>query len=377
MDVVEVALREMKNRLARLSSSSILVNTVTGFVIYYIAHWEEYPSVLPVCLEFVQARGAKALLESDTSLQWYLDFFLEKCIDSRQLGSTVALFAIPTVAVVVKEMIEKNLMKDTDMQEVITRLTHYLLEASQPEESLSFRSAAAASLKLAGRTLVEMPNKNAETSRNLFLLILNLVQDEEKDVRADTASFLADLLSSFDTNSSPEQHRLLQLSPIRCLEGFSKSVHHWFSPQNLFPVLFELLKESDSSKDKLESLYEREPANFFREETGSVSFLLKVAESLSAVTASDVLPSQLGFDMQEVIEEVGHDLICIQSNSSFENGAATEWHFVLPSAICTVLTRLSARLTIISLCYPTSQTNPRFIELRSTVEKLSRYRTSV
>ena len=147
LDVVEPALQVLKDRLVRMSSSSILANTVTGFVTAYIHQWETFPSLLPVCLDFVQARGVTALMErGDASLRWYADFFLEKCIESRQFGTTTALAAIPAAASVIKESVEKNLVYGLD--DLVTRLTRVLLDASSPEESLEFRLAAAKSLKV-------------------------------------------------------------------------------------------------------------------------------------------------------------------------------------------------------------------------------------
>lgn len=146
---MEPALRVLKDRLVRLSSSSILANTVTGFVTHYIGHWEKFPSLLPVCLDFVQARGVGALLErGDASLRWYADFFLDKCIEARRLGTATALAAIPAASAVIKEAVEKNIVDGLD--DLVTRLTRALLDAAQPEESLDFRLAAVRSLKVIG-----------------------------------------------------------------------------------------------------------------------------------------------------------------------------------------------------------------------------------
>lgn len=145
--MVEPALQVLKDRLVRLSSSSILANTVTGFVTYYIGAWETFPSLMPVCLDFVQARGVGALMErGDTSFRWYADFFLGKCIESRQLGTATALSAIPAASAVIKDALQKSLVLGSD--DLLTRLTRALLEASKPEESLDFRLAAARSLKV-------------------------------------------------------------------------------------------------------------------------------------------------------------------------------------------------------------------------------------
>lgn len=373
LDVVETGLKVLKNRLARLSSTSVLANTVTGFVAYYIGHWESYPSLLPVCLEYILARGASALQESDTSLGRYVDFFLDKCIETRQLGSAVALLAIPTTSAVIKEIVEKNLLMG-GLDEVVVRLSRCLLDASQPEESISFRSAAAASLKATGRILVEMVNKQAETSRNLFLVILNLIQDEEKEVRADTAYFLTDLLYPLNSSlSSCSNPRLVQMSPSRCLEEFAGQIHRWFSPHHLIPVVFHLLKDSEPAKDEeIQALYEREPRNFFREETDTVRFLVKVVEALStALTSDSSKPFELQVDVRQFVEDASQFVDRIHADPSYVNDT-NEWLFTHSAETYSILMRLSARLTIIALCYPYWQRDQRFLELQSTIQLLNR-----
>ncbi len=373
MDVVETAMKVLKNRLARLSSSSILANTVTGFVTCYITHWQAFPNLLPVCLNFVLARGAGALQENDTSLRWYVDFFLDKCIETRQLGSAVALLAIPTASAVIKEAVEKNLIID-GIDDLVIRLSRCLLDASQPEESASFRSAAAASLKSTGKTLAEICHRSPETSGNLFLLILNLIQDEEKEVRADTAFFLTDLLSPLESSPSfcPQ---LIQMSPTRCFEDFAYQITRWFSAQHLVPVIFDLLKDSEITReDEIQLLYDREARNFFHEETETINFLVKVVESLSKAIVNDNKPFELEIDVQKNLEEAGQYLERIQSDPLFKNGAS-EWLFIQSSQIHSVLARLSARLTIIGLFCPSWQENLQFLELKKTVQQLERRHT--
>lgn len=370
--MVEMALKVLKNRLARLSSSSILANTVTGFVTYYITNWKTYPSLLPVCLDFILARGAGALQESDTSLAWYIDFFLDKCIETRQLGSAVALLAIPTASAVIKETVEKSLLME-GLDKVVLRLSRCLLDASQPQESICFRSAAAASLKATGRTLLAMANKAAETSCNLFLVVLNLVQDEEKDIRADTAFFLTDLLASL--HSGPAQlPRLAQLNPNQCLLEFSHQVHHWFSAHHLIPILFQLLKDPDPVDDDVNptSLYEREPCNFFREETQSVVFLIQVVQTLaSAQVTSDggEQPLELRVDVPQLVLEANQCVSRVQADPSSD---AVRWLFTLSVDTYTVLLRLAARLTMIALCTPSWQTDQQFCKLQGTIQSLIR-----
>ena len=369
MDVVETALKVLKTRLARLSSSSVLANTVTGFVTCYINHWQSFPSLLPVCLDFVLARGAGALQESDTSLRWYVDFFLDKCIETRQFGSAVALLAIPTTAAVIKETIEKNLITE-GLDDLVVRLSRCLLDASQPEESLSFRSAAATALKTTGKTIVQICRNSAETSGNIFLIILNLIQDEEKEVRSDTAQFLTNLLSPLE--SSPTYcPRLVQMSPTLCLEDFADQISRWFTPLHLIPVIFDLLKDPEIAKeDAIQSLYEREPRNFFHEETETISFLVRVVESLSPAIENGNKPFQLEMDVQKMIEDTDKYLNRIQSDPLYEIGA--EWLFIHSSESYSILARLSARLAIITLCCPSA--SQRIPELQKTIQQLNRHR---
>ena len=151
LDVVEPALRVLNSRLSRLSSSSILANTVNCYVTWYITNWESYPGLLPICLDFIEARGASALLESDTSFLSLMDFFLDKCIETRQLGTATALAAISAVSVAIKDAVETKLIDGKD--ELITRLSQALLDASKPEESVAFRTTAAKSIKVKNCTV--------------------------------------------------------------------------------------------------------------------------------------------------------------------------------------------------------------------------------
>jgi hypothetical protein len=310
-------------------------------------------------------------LESDTSLQANLDFLLGTFIETRQLGSAVALSAIPTASAVIKETIEKSLPVD-NLDSVIFRLSRCLLDASQPEEAPPFRAAAAASLKMTGRLLVERTYKTAETSRNLFLLILNLIQDEEKDIRGDTAFFLTDLVSSLNS-TSPENPRMFQMSPTCCLEEFALHIHHWFPKQHIVPVIFDLLKNCDPVEiDEIQQpLYDREPRNFFQEETESVRFLVKVVKSLaSAMECDDNHPFQLNVDVEHTFEEAHQCLDRVRPNLSF-SAEANEWLFTQSAESYSVLIRLNARLSIIGLCCPSWETDHRFLELKSLIERMT------
>ena len=113
--MVETALQVLNRRLSRLSSSSILANTVNGYVTWYINRWETYPSLLPTCLDFVEARGASALMESgDTSFRSFMNLFLGKCIETRELGTTTAIAAISAVSAVIKDAVETKLIDGKD-----------------------------------------------------------------------------------------------------------------------------------------------------------------------------------------------------------------------------------------------------------------------
>jgi len=74
--------------------------------------WRHMPSLLAVSLECVLQRGAGALLVTDTSLVFFVDFFLERCIDGRQFGTSTALLALPTAAVVLRDAARKALLPD-------------------------------------------------------------------------------------------------------------------------------------------------------------------------------------------------------------------------------------------------------------------------
>ena len=267
------------------------------------------------------------LQETETSLQEHINFFLDRCIEKRELGSAVALLAIPTASVVIKETLAKNLIID-GIDEIVVRLSRCLLDASQPEESFSFRDAAAASLKIMGRTLMEKADKSCETSRNLFLLILYLIQDEDKNIRSNAGLFLTDLVSSFKS-SSTEHSNLVQMCPARCLEEFARHIHYWFSKQYLIPVIFNMLKDSERMEDEeIHLLYNREPRNFFHDETDWVQFLIRVVNSLSATIDNDCEPFLFDSDMQEVITEANQCLDSIRCDLSL-NEDAKEWLFIL------------------------------------------------
>ena len=112
-----------------------------------------------------------------------------------------AIAAIPTAAAVIRESLEKALIDNAeDLNHLVLRLTRVLLDASQPTQSIGFRTAASQSLKSTGKVWLEMEGKGAETSRNLFMTVFHLIQDEEKDVRWDAATFLTEILRSVPGN---------------------------------------------------------------------------------------------------------------------------------------------------------------------------------
>lgn len=216
-------MRSLMNRFARFSPSSVMANHVNSYITYFISHWQSHPSLVPVSLEFIQIRGAAALQESETSLREHIDFLLNTCMETRQLGSAVALLAIPTASIVIKETFAKGLLVE-NVDDIAVRLSRCLLKASHPEESLSFRLAAAASLKTTGKAFMDKAMENGELTRNLFFIIIYLIHDEANEVRADTAFFLTELISSI--KSGPQGHpRLVHMNPEECLEELSSVIH--------------------------------------------------------------------------------------------------------------------------------------------------------
>ena len=215
---------------------------------------------------------------------------------------------------------------------------------------------------------MEKADKSCETSRNLFLLILNLIQDEDKNIRSNAGLFLTDLVSSFKS-SSTEHSNLVQMCPARCLEEFARHIHPWFSKQYLIPVIFNMLKDSDRVEDEvIHFFYNREPRNFFHDETDWVQFLIRVVNSLSATIDNDCEPFLFDSDMQEVITEA--DQCLLRSDLSF-NEDAKECSFTQSAKNYSVLTQLCARLTIIIVCCPNWKADQCFLELKSTIELLT------
>lgn len=372
LEVVEAAMRSLTNRFARFSRSSVMANHINSYITYFISHWQTHPSLVPVSLDFIQIRGASALQESETSLREHIDFFLNTCMEARHLGSAIALLAFPTASIVIKEAFAKGLLVD-NVDDVAVRLSRCLLNASQPEESLPFRLSAAASLKTTGKALVEKAMDNAELTRNLFLLIMCLIYDEAKEVRTETTFFLTELVSSI--KSGPHGHPpLLQMNPEECLEEFASQVHHWFSKQHLIPVVIEMLTDPDLEKnDEVKVLYECETQNVFNEEIESIFLLIKIVKSLLGTTGSDGNPFVLDVDVKKVIEGADRTISSIRSFASCKEDTAG-WFFIMSKRIYSVLSRLSARLSILAMCCPSCKADGRFVELQSAIHSLIRYK---
>lgn len=213
--------------------------------------------------------------------------------------------------------------------------------------------------------LLEIPGKGQEAERNLFLLILNLVQDEERNIRQEAASFLTEILlpSAFAEDRTPQ---LDVMSTQRCQVELAGQIRRWFQPAHLIPVILELLSDSDvrsgSHQEDVQLLYEPEAHNFFREETECVSFLVRVAQSLSESTGPlvelDVLP---------LLEDADRLLNLAEAGRMNEAG----WLFTRSVESINGLVRLSARLRIIALCYPSWRMNQHFAQLQLRLELLN------
>ena len=304
---------------------------------------------MPICLDFVSQRGASCFLFSDQSMKWFVNFFIDQCIEARQFGTTSAVLAITSTAVVLKECIEKSLMEDT--AEHVFKFARLLVAASHPTEAVAFRKAAADSLRLAGHVWLEMSGKDVELTRNLFQVILNLMQDEDKDVRTETALFLTTLLS---TPEAEGRQPIDIMCCNYCLKGFADNITRWFNPFHLTPFVFELLKFSDgvgSSESKTECFYEPEAPNFYCEEGELVDFLISVANSLIKnidKTAESDWANRVGINVNNLIAEAEKFLqnICTaaEGDGGFTFAESTELH--------SALLKLSAQLRIAHQCFP-------------------------
>lgn len=356
----------------RLSSSSVLANSVTGFVSYYMSHWQCFPTLLPACLDFIRARGAKALQESDSSLRWFIDFFLDKCIDSRQLGSSVALAAMPAVSIVIKECVEKKLYVE-NFDEIIARFSRTLLDASQPEESLAFRYSAAICLSIVGNTLLNYKGKNGEASRNLFLLIVNVVEDEEEDVRATTALFVTDMLLPPE-NDPFGKHRLNLLSPSRCAEELAHQLGRWFGT-TVIEKLLNLLGESTAIKEESpQSLYEPDRRSFFHEERESMRLIFLAVRSLCNRMKNEE-GNQGVLIVNRLLDETEEQISLLEADAGNDMGSA-EWMFTRSVAKQSAMKRVAVRLLIVQENLPSWAQNRRFIDLHARMERLNPRYTS-
>ncbi|XP_057375048.1 uncharacterized protein LOC130696001 [Daphnia carinata] len=371
LEVVEAAMRSLTNRFARFSRSSVMANHINSYITYFISRWQAHPSLVPICLEFIQIRGASALQESETSLREHIDFFLNTCIEMRHLGSAVALLAFPTASIVIKEAFAKGLLVD-NVDEVAIRLSRCILNASQQEESLPFRLAAATSLKTTGKALMEKAMNNAQLSRNLFFLIMYLIHDEAKEVRTEITFFLTELVSSIKSGSHGYPP-LLQMSAEECLEQFASQIHFWFSKQHLIPVVIEMLTDPDLEKeDEVKALYECETQNVFSEEIESIFLLSKIVQSFLGTVESDSNPFLLDINVQKVVEGAARTVSSIRSFATCRKNTSG-WFFIMSKRIYSMLSRLGARLSILAMCCPSYKADSRFVELQKAIDSLGRY----
>lgn len=336
-----------------------------------MSHWQCFPTLLPACLDFIRARGAKALQESDSSLRWFIDFFLDKCIDSRELGSSVALAAMPAVSIVVKECVEKKLYVE-GLDGIIARFSRILLDASQPEESLAFRYTAAICLSIVGRTLLSYKAKNPEASCNLILLVVNIVEDEEEDVRASTALFVTDMLLPPE-NDPFGKHRLNLLSPSRCAEELAHQLVRWFDPSVIVKIL-DLLGESTAIKEESsQSLYEPDRRSFFHEERESMRLIFLSVRSLCNLLKKE--GDQGETIARRLLNETEEAITNLEADFGNDLGL-NEWLFTRSVAKQSALIRVAERLNIIRVNFPSWTQDERYIDLHTRLERLNPRYTS-
>lgn len=200
--------------------------------------------------------------------------------------------------------------------------------------------------------MLEIPDKGGDSGRHLFLAIVNLIQDEEKDVRMETAAFLTDLLVE-DTHGP----RLDLMSADRCLEQLVVQIRRWFQPPNIVQSVLQLLANeslllTDDGRDE-PLLYEPEERNFFREQDECIPFFIRAVELSSPPPLTD---EQVVRILDETNESLNHVSI------------KTRWLFLRPTEFHSILTKLSARLVIVSLCCPKWKSELRFQELQAKVQ---------
>lgn len=231
-------------------------------------------------------------------------------------------------------------------------------------------------MQATGKVLLEIPGKGDQVERNLFLLIFNLAQDEEHLVRHETALFLTEMLQQRAPGDAGRNGtaapRLDVMSPQKCLTEFAGQIERWFQAGRLIPVVLELLAGSKDDSGPAEGdqlLYEPEARNFFREEEQSILFLVRVARSFAKIgphgTGASTELQLVEFDVRPLLEEASQIL-----NGLGSGWDESSWLFTRSSETHAVLARLSARLEIIALCWPSWKTDQLLVELQSQVQML-------
>lgn len=213
---------------------------------------------------------------------------------------------------------------------------------------------------------METAGKVSRAERNLFLLIFNLAQDDERDVRHEMASFLTELLRPH-ADTQPASPQLDLMSPEQCMADFARQIHRWFQPVHLIPVVLEILSVSKRSvaRDNDQLLYEPRAHNSFREETECVQFLICVTQSLFAANPTTI--SSLQFDVRSVLDDAGHILDFSETSGSAGSG----WLFTRSMDTQAEIVRLDARLQVLAICWPSWKTNPLFSQLQARVQRVS------
>ena len=250
--------------------------------------------------------------------------------------------ALPTAAAVIRESLEKKLIDNAqDLNCLILRLTRVLLEASQPVQSIAYRRAASESLKSTGKFWLELDDKEPETSRNLFMTFFHLIQDEDKEVRGNVATFMTSLMLS---STGQDDFELDLLSCAQCVKEFALHIHRWFQPFHLLPIVVDWLSRGlDAGAEELEPLYDSGEANFYSEEDESVAFIGAVTQScLSKIPASSYATV---ITVDRLLAEA--DLLIAR----VEMDEKEQRMFSRSEAIESALRRLSARLRISRSCF--------------------------
>jgi hypothetical protein len=214
--------------------------------------------------------------------------------------------------------------------------------------------------QVAGRALLEIADKGEEdmSDRHLFLAIINLIQDEEKDVRMEVVAFLTDLLVNETPGSRP---RLDLMSANHCLDELVRQVRRWFHPSHLVKSVVELLGNEDilpidSEEEQL--LYEPEERNFFREQDECIPFFIQAVDQLVSQSQSPLSNDEIVNMLDKMNQSLGR----------LPAATNTRWLFLRPSEFHSIYTKISARLAVISLCCPSWKTELQYQELKTKVQ---------